>query len=208
MITLQRSKGSTKNPNQKGDRMSSEQCPVSFYTSHLLDLTLRPPVSHRALTHIHLFRSRHIKPHQTARRHTNTCSHRRARAHVPLTDRLCCPLPFADDRSLPVTGWPLTGRTASVSTAWNPCLRDQRTSWAPVVSGHCLNETHCSGSNYISSLHLWLMKWWVIPGDDRVMKLPWVKRWELVKRIINFLPHKELDERRNSSSTPDGPVLS
>lgn len=75
--------------------MSVGQCPpVSFYTSHLLDLTLRPPVSHRALTRIHLFRFRHIKPCQTAPRHTNTCSHRRATAHVPLTDCLCCPPPL------------------------------------------------------------------------------------------------------------------
>lgn len=95
------------------------------------------------LTHIHIIRSCHLWPRQTAWKPQliNSCTYHGATAHVFLTDCWCHPPPLPDDRSLPGTGWLLTGRTVCVSTVSSPCHRDQRTSWAPAVSSYCRLNT-------------------------------------------------------------------
>lgn len=131
--------------------------PAAFHAvCHVCVIWLNGLLRHTVLTHIHHTTSScHLKPHQTACKPQliNSYTYHRATAHVLLTDCSCHPLP--DDRSPPGTGWPSTGRTACVSTVSSPCLRDQRTSWAPAVSSYCLINTctlwvYCTGRNLLS----------------------------------------------------------
>lgn len=124
-------------------RYSSWQCTVPCCVSHQRHLTKRPPQGHSVDTHPHHQVLSSLAPSDSLEATANKLLHLPRGHSSCLSDRLLMspPPPLPDDRSLPGTGWLLTGRTVCVSTVSSPCHRDQRTSWAPAVSSYCRLNT-------------------------------------------------------------------